>query len=299
MTSTKQFVCSGNTRAEERDSNSAQLKSFFKRGQLNGSTKYFYCLDSLRSVREVVDNSATIVHSYSFDPFGRKINNTGSIPSDFQFGGYYNHERTGLLLTNTRLYNATLGRWISRDVIAEAGGINLFTYVYNSPTSYIDPEGTGADRKSFEEACKCIGGTPRSETRNGIIVLICVYPIGPTLVQNDDGTIVRKMEYGQYEWDHGTDPRLTRYSRDLSKNASNWDVWTGPRTNEYGDLVNPADWVKKNLEPAWWEGGDVWRFPGDLSGNYIVPEKMGRSTSERIYVQTFTRTRVGPQSTGK
>lgn len=38
-------------------------------------------------------------------------------------------------------YDPTLGRWLSRDPIEEAGGLNLYGYVGNSPTGYIDPLG--------------------------------------------------------------------------------------------------------------------------------------------------------------
>ena len=41
-----------------------------------------------------------------------------------------------------RAYNADLGRWLSRDLVAEAGGLNLYDYVLNNPINWLDPYGT-------------------------------------------------------------------------------------------------------------------------------------------------------------
>ncbi len=47
----------------------------------------------------------------------------------------------GPLLTHYRVYDPALGRWLSRDPIAEAGGINLYGYVGGNPVNLIDPLG--------------------------------------------------------------------------------------------------------------------------------------------------------------
>lgn len=38
-------------------------------------------------------------------------------------------------------YDPTIGRWLSRDPIAEDGGINLYGYVRNQPIRFVDPLG--------------------------------------------------------------------------------------------------------------------------------------------------------------
>lgn len=64
-----------------------------------------------------------------------------SLFPDFAFTGHYYHARSGLYLALYRAYNPSLGRWLSRDPIGEAGGINLYGYVRNQPLFRVDPLG--------------------------------------------------------------------------------------------------------------------------------------------------------------
>ena len=141
VTSTKQFVWSGSDRKEERDAAGSLSKKFFGRGQMNSTSKYFYDKDHLGSIREMTDSSGVIQAQYAFDPYGRVSKLTETVASDFGYAGYYIHPRSGLNLTQTRAYSANLGRWISRDSIAELGGINLYGYVGNNPEIFVDPSG--------------------------------------------------------------------------------------------------------------------------------------------------------------
>ena len=51
------------------------------------------------------------------------------------------HAPSGLYLTKYRAYDPKDGRWLSRDPIEEAGGLNLYAYVRGNPIAYIDPLG--------------------------------------------------------------------------------------------------------------------------------------------------------------
>jgi len=145
----KQWVWSGATMVEERDSSNAVTKRFYPQGEQIGGTAYFYKRDHLGSVREMTDSSGTIQARYEYDPYGRVTKVSGGMDSDFQYAGYYAHIPTGLNMTRFRAYDPNTGRWLSRDPIAEKGGINLYDYVGNDPINLNDPLGLWQVTLSF------------------------------------------------------------------------------------------------------------------------------------------------------
>jgi RHS repeat-associated protein len=57
------------------------------------------------------------------------------------YAGIYHHGQSWLPWAVFRPYHPSLGRWLSRDPIGEAGGLNLYGYVGNNPISFRDPLG--------------------------------------------------------------------------------------------------------------------------------------------------------------
>lgn len=141
-TSTKQFVWSGAQMCEERDLNNNVTKRFFAEGEQNaGGINLFFFRDHLGSVREALGPAGAIRARYEYDPYGRRTKVAGNLEADFGFTGYYVHQPSGLQLALYRAYDADLGRFINRDPIGEAGGMNLYDYVYNNPIGNVDPDG--------------------------------------------------------------------------------------------------------------------------------------------------------------
>jgi RHS repeat-associated protein len=58
---------------------------------------------------------------------------------DMGYVGIYYHASSGLSMTHFRWYNGFTRRWISRDPIGEAGGMNLYGYVGGNPLNRVDP----------------------------------------------------------------------------------------------------------------------------------------------------------------
>ncbi len=141
VTSTKNLLWCGTEICEERDASNNVTRRYYPQGmQLSGSN-YFYTRDHLGSIRELTDSSGVIQARYSYDPYGRRTKLSGSMAADFGFTGDYWHAPSHLALSLYRGYNADLGRWISRDPVAERGGINLYEYVGSDPSNSIDELG--------------------------------------------------------------------------------------------------------------------------------------------------------------
>jgi RHS repeat-associated protein len=142
-TKNETFVWCGSRICQKRASNgSTVLRNYFKQGFEEGSTDYFYTRDHLGSVREVVESSGTTIASrVSYDPWGKPTETGSGALTDFAFTGHHYDRRSELSLTRYRGYDPTLGRWLSRDPIGLAGGVNLYGYVDNDPLSLFDPTG--------------------------------------------------------------------------------------------------------------------------------------------------------------
>jgi len=108
---------------------------------VNGSTNYFYTKDHLGSICEAVGPAGLLATRYNYDPYGQRAVVQENFQTTLGFTGDFVHHESGLYLTWLRPFDSSSGRWLSRDPIAESGGINLYAYVGNSPMINTDPFG--------------------------------------------------------------------------------------------------------------------------------------------------------------
>jgi RHS repeat-associated protein len=103
----------------------------------------FYAYDANGNVTTLIDTNGALVASYTYDPYGNTIAATGVLAAvnPFQFSTKYLDGETGLYYYGYRHYSPSLGRWLSRDPIGEAGGLPLYGFVGNAPVGQIDPFG--------------------------------------------------------------------------------------------------------------------------------------------------------------
>jgi len=138
------YIWDGTQIVQRRDfAGSTVERSYFSNGFEDNGSDYFYTRDHLGSIREVVASDGLTIQSvYDYSPWGEitKIGGSG-VESDFLYTGHFYHEASDLHLTLYRAYNPELGMWLSRDPIAENGGLNLYAYVGNNPIMRYDPLG--------------------------------------------------------------------------------------------------------------------------------------------------------------
>jgi RHS repeat-associated protein len=121
VTSTIQFVWSGDQLCESRDASGNVLSRFYNLGEQISGTNYYFTRDHNDSVREMTNSSGVVQSQFNYDMYGRptQIAGTGVVP-DFGFAGMYIHQPSGLNLAVDRAYNPSLGRWMTRDPIDDS-----------------------------------------------------------------------------------------------------------------------------------------------------------------------------------
>lgn len=100
----------------------------------------YYATDHLGSVMQLVNAKGEVQGSQSYSPYGTVTKHAGIAPR-FGYAGMYQHQPSGLNLTWYRAYDPQTARWLSKDPIEEAGGLNLYGYVGRSPLTGVDPYG--------------------------------------------------------------------------------------------------------------------------------------------------------------
>lgn len=118
------------------------------------STKYLH-KDHLGSVVLITGQTGTVLERYSYDAWGKRRNLNGTDytangghllgETDRGFTGHEHLDHLGLVHMNGRIYDASLGRFMSADpFIAQPANLqnyNRYAYVNNNPLSYTDPTG--------------------------------------------------------------------------------------------------------------------------------------------------------------
>jgi len=82
-------------------------------------------------------------------PFGEVIRATGPMAKadPFRFSTKYQDDETDLLYYGYRYYNASIGRWLSRDPLDEEGGDNLYAFVDGDALNSSDALGQSIFKK--------------------------------------------------------------------------------------------------------------------------------------------------------
>jgi RHS repeat-associated protein len=113
--------------------------------------------DNLGSVDTITNQQGAVVERMAYKPFGEQIDLT-KVGKSITNRGYTGHEHikgTDFIHMNARLYDPTIGRFLSADTIIQAPydsqSYNRYSYVRNNPLKYTDPTGHSWLSKTFKK----------------------------------------------------------------------------------------------------------------------------------------------------
>ena len=104
-------------------------------------TWFTYGYDLTKNVCELFGPNGYIRTAYSYTPFGSVSASENGVVQPFQWSSEFYDSELDLVYYNYRHYSPSLGRFLSRDPIAEQGGLNLYSFVRND--SYISSDTLG------------------------------------------------------------------------------------------------------------------------------------------------------------
>jgi RHS repeat-associated protein len=129
--------------------------------RITAGTAGWYLTDWQGSVRNIIDNSANLLDTISYDGFGNAAESSPGVGDRYKFGGQFDSE-TGLQYNRARYYDPKVGRWTSQDPLGfAAGDANLYRYVGNSPTNATDPSGL----RRWDDQLKQLTQKPKDPTQ--------------------------------------------------------------------------------------------------------------------------------------
>ena len=107
-----------------------------------------------------LDDQAQIISYEEYSPYGsstyQAVRSVTETSKRYRFTGKERDDESGFYYHHLRYYLPWLGRWLSADPTGLGDGVNVFSYVSNSPINLVDSQGSNGhpnplDYSSFEE----------------------------------------------------------------------------------------------------------------------------------------------------
>ena len=104
----------------------------------------------------------SIEAAYEYSPFGEYLRKEGDYADEnpIRFSTKYTDDATNLVYYGRRYYDPKDGRFVGRDPLGEAGGINLYGFVANNTVNswdYLGMSGTTTDEGDFDDVLNGVG----------------------------------------------------------------------------------------------------------------------------------------------
>jgi RHS repeat-associated protein len=142
------FAYDGDNLIEETNSSGAAVARYSQGldideplAMLRSSTTSYYQADGLGSVTSLTNAAGAVASNYTYDSFGNLVTTSGSLANNFRYTGREIDPETSLYNYRARYYDPASGRFLSEDPLRFRAWPDFYSYVSNSPVSFIDPTG--------------------------------------------------------------------------------------------------------------------------------------------------------------
>ncbi|KVP96186.1 hypothetical protein WL02_10175 [Burkholderia ubonensis] len=157
----------------------------------------FYQNDHLGTPQELLDESGKVVWLGRYRAWGAEKTVWQAQPerheagNPIRFQGQYHDDETGLHYNRHRYYDPNSGRFISKDPIGLAGGINVYRYAPN-PVQWVDPLGlSGTPAGRLADKAQSLQASQRPNT-----VAVIVSKDGRVVIGRNQGGVTNPEVQG-------------------------------------------------------------------------------------------------------
>jgi RHS repeat-associated protein len=213
--------------------------------RVEGSTAKYYQIDAQGSVAHRTNSSGAVTSSSKYEAYGKHVNIPGSTVDTYGWNarwGYYYDSETGLYLCQQRYYDSNQGRWLNRDPIGYAGGVNVYGYCGGGPVGGVDATGLnpllGLIGRIFTDIeCEQLAEKIRKALKKVVDRWFDLYNVKHNLFQFGSEPNPGAPNAGTWE---GHKEQLEGWQRHLRKlRAKYWDKCGGP--DPCGNIMYWAD----------------------------------------------------------
>jgi RHS repeat-associated protein len=186
--STEYFVFGGNTISELNPATGAFADYIFGGGKryakdtsANGTGVQYYHSDHLGSTSIMTNTSGTKISDCTYAPYGEEVScSPSNVSNHYKFTGKERDSETGHDYFGARYYGSNMGRFLSPDEFtggpmdlygpnpSDAGplpyanivnpqSLNKYSYTYNNPIRYVDPDGHETQSTLDDQAARSAG----------------------------------------------------------------------------------------------------------------------------------------------
>lgn len=209
---------------------------------IKGSNTYQIISDHLGSPVKVIDvSTGTAIQEIHYDVWGAVQSDTNPGFTPFGFAGGLYDQDTKITHFGAREYDASIGRWLSKDPILFNGGdTNLYGYVTSDPVNFVDPSGLLVNDQTTGGLPKFILNSPLYRTLNARPEVITVksdfgLKAAGVTTPVSGGQLIRVNPLNQLNSDDYNDTILHEFNHGYQNIITNNNFSMGARGREIFD----------------------------------------------------------------